>query len=357
MFRTFGGWAAAPRRAHTHSETFSNHRTTAQSWGQVKPVVTGFDIEPEHPIAPNSPPAVLTRCLDQEPESVIADVLSSLVDQVVVTNASLNPSDPENAWELALANKGKRNRCVRSRPTVVAPGGAAPLVVSGNTPLPTTVEAVDGGFDAADLPAAIAAVEVLAQAVHAQMKVEASAAKSEPDDGSAHETPAPIVHPVTRPSLFRGWGPWFRQTVEVVRAAEGQAALLAVGTNGERDIPVQPELSWFTRFKYSLSAKHTKYHRASNKLHRRLRVLRVLRDRMIFAGVGHKRVRSDLNIAAAEELARKVIREDLESKESIITCAGDACWFKRALVEVYFVKDDDESFLELLGKSECTPYA
>jgi hypothetical protein len=72
-----------------------------------------------------------------------------------------------------------------------------------------------------------------------------------------------------------------------------------------------------------------------------MKLLRNLREDMIYTGVGHKRERTNLNLAAAEELAKKVVSKAIDDG---IVEARDARWFKNGLVETYFVRDDDDAF-------------
>lgn len=338
MYRGFAGWAAAPspRAAGANAERIRNTRIFAQSWGQVPSTVNAWDVDGGAPSTfPPSPLAVSPGAVNAEVRSVITE----LVERVI---AAQRVSVGTGVSEFDFGATPNRSR----------PRAQGSVGVSGDTNAHLAGSAQDGAPTTVVVGAAIPAQTKTADALPSGSHVVPSSAKSGPV-GPAQVSPIAIAHPHSygdRPTLWRPWAPWFAASVETVRAAEGQAALLAVPTNGESVIPYLAELSWFTRFKYSLSGKHAKYHRASNKLYKRLTVLRELRDRMIYAGVGHKRVRTDLNVAAAEEVARKVIREDLESDSPLLS-KGEECWYKRALVEVYFIKDDDESFLELLGRA------
>lgn len=135
---------------------------------------------------------------------------------------------------------------------------------------------------------------------------------------------------------------WRDRMEDRERAAEGVAQFIGIGTNGEQDIPMVTGQGFWTRLANRMVGRsHKSYHRASNKFVKRARVLRLLREEMIFAGVGHKRERTALNVAAAEELARKVVSNAIDGG---VVDKGDARWYRSGLVESFFVKDDDDQF-------------
>jgi len=135
---------------------------------------------------------------------------------------------------------------------------------------------------------------------------------------------------------------WRDRLEDNERAAEGLAQFISVGTNGERDVPHVSGQGFLTRLLNRVAGRsHKSYHRASNKFHKRIVVLRELREEMIFTGVGHKRERTTLNLAAAEELARKVTSRAIEDGR---IDGADSRWYKQGLVESFFIKDDDDAF-------------
>lgn len=144
-----------------------------------------------------------------------------------------------------------------------------------------------------------------------------------------------------RGPLFNGRCAWKDQMEDDERAAEGVAQFLSVGTNGEADVTFMSGQDFWTRLLNRYYVRRKSYHRASNKFCKRLRLLRVLREDMIFTGIGHKRERTALNLAAAEELAKKVVTKAIDSGT---IPARDARWFKNGLVETYFIRDDDDTF-------------
>nr|WRQ65199.1 hypothetical protein [Tolivirales sp.] len=144
-----------------------------------------------------------------------------------------------------------------------------------------------------------------------------------------------------RGPLFSSRCEWKDQMEDEERAAEAVAQFLSVGTNDEADVAFMSGQGFWTRLLNRWYIRHKSYHRASNKFCKRLRILRQLREEMIFTGVGHKRERSALNLAAAEELAKKVVTKAIDDK---VIPPRDARWFKNGLVETYFVKDDDDTF-------------
>ncbi len=144
-----------------------------------------------------------------------------------------------------------------------------------------------------------------------------------------------------RGPLFNGRCAWRDQMEDDERAAEGVAQFLSVGTNGEADVTFMSGQDFWTRLLNRFYVRHKSYHRASNKFCKRLRLLRELREEMIFTGVGHKRERTPLNLAAAEELAKKIVTKAVDAGT---IPSRDSRWFKNGLVETYFVRDDDDTF-------------
>nr|WRQ65953.1 hypothetical protein [Tolivirales sp.] len=162
------------------------------------------------------------------------------------------------------------------------------------------------------------------------------------------ETGPKQVSVFKRTPLFGGRCEWKDRMEDDERAAEGVAQFISVGTNGEADVTYMGGQDFWTRLLNRYYIRSRSYHRASNKFCKRLRVLRELREDMIYTGVGHKRERTALNLAAAEELAKKVVSKAVEDGK---IPPRDARWFKNGLVETYFVKDDDDTFWTSLAKA------
>lgn len=114
----------------------------------------------------------------------------------------------------------------------------------------------------------------------------------------------------------------------------------------------EPELKDTPQHRVSdvlLGAKaHGKYHRAANRWHQRLRLLRKLREELIFESSEVKRVRTDANVAWIAIGARKLVAKNVE--EGVID-RRHARWFRAALTETFFLKDDDDEFVETLRGS------
>nr|WRQ65085.1 hypothetical protein [Tolivirales sp.] len=162
------------------------------------------------------------------------------------------------------------------------------------------------------------------------------------------ETGPKQVSVFKRTPLFGGRCEWKDRMEDDERAAEGVAQFISVGTNGEADVTYMGGQDFWTRLLNRYYIRSRSYHRASNKFCKRLRVLRELREDMIYTGVGHKRERTALNLAAAEELAKKVVSKAIEDER---IPARDARWFKNGLVETYFVRDDDDTFWTSLAQA------
>nr|WRQ65949.1 hypothetical protein [Tolivirales sp.] len=162
------------------------------------------------------------------------------------------------------------------------------------------------------------------------------------------ETGPKQVSVFKRTPLFGGRCEWKDRMEDDERAAEGVAQFISVGTNGEADVAYMGGQDFWTRLLNRYYIRSRSYHRASNKFCKRLRVLRELREDMIYTGVGHKRERTALNLAAAEELAKKVVSKAIEDGR---IPARDARWFKNGLVETYFVRDDDDTFWTSLAQA------
>lgn len=134
-----------------------------------------------------------------------------------------------------------------------------------------------------------------------------------------------------------------------LRAAEARAALDAVGTMGEDDEARAANVPWYTWARYRVfSRRHATKHRAANKLHKRVRILKDLKAQMVFTGGERNANPTPLQMMAANELAKRVIRdaydEGLVGKEEL-------GWYKTALTRVYFIQDEDDEFLSVLGSS------
>lgn len=126
------------------------------------------------------------------------------------------------------------------------------------------------------------------------------------------------------------------------RAAAAKAVFLSLGTNGEEDIAYRSGLSLFAKLRnLAIGRKATNYHRASNKFFKRVKILRELRDEMLFDSVGQKRVKTPLNEAAAEELARRVVARAVENGR---ISDSERRWYRQGLVETFFIRDDDDAF-------------
>lgn len=163
-----------------------------------------------------------------------------------------------------------------------------------------------------------------------------------PVGGGAPPPAAAVVAVNKRSPLFTLRFKWRDRMQDAERAADAKAALLGVGTNGEVDVSMASGQSFLTKLANRVVGRsHKSYHRASNKMFKRLRTLRDLREEMLFSGVGHKRERNALNVAAAEELAKKVVSKAVDDQ---VIPRADVRWFKQALVETFFVRDDDDDF-------------
>lgn len=135
----------------------------------------------------------------------------------------------------------------------------------------------------------------------------------------------------------------------VIRASQARAALDAVGTIGEDDVQTTanyPILSWVRHALFH--KKHSTVHRAANKLHKRVKILKELKSQMLFHGSERPARPTNLQILSANELAKRVVRDAVD--DDTIT-QKEAGWYKLALVKVYFIQDEDDTFLSCLANT------
>ncbi len=79
--------------------------------------------------------------------------------------------------------------------------------------------------------------------------------------------------------------------------------------------------------------------------------LRVLREEMLFQSADAKRVRNPVNEMWAGSIARKVVSAAVDDGS---VDGREAAWFRRALVVVFFVEDeDDRLFAAMEGPAVC----
>jgi len=83
-------------------------------------------------------------------------------------------------------------------------------------------------------------------------------------------------------------------------------------------------------------------HRAALRWKHRMALLRELRSRMLFESSDIRRIRNPVNVAWAGNIARKVVSAARDAGE---VDARASAWFRRALVTVYFLEDEDDAFL------------
>jgi hypothetical protein len=130
-----------------------------------------------------------------------------------------------------------------------------------------------------------------------------------------------------------------------VIAAEAAASFVSISYDEEREVGVRSGARWWDKFTSGVFGSYKSYHRASNRWHKRLHLLRELREELLFESADIKRIRTPVNeqwvgINARKCVAKRVECGDIESRH--------AHWYKSALVEVFFMKDDDDLFMEAL---------
>ncbi|APG76494.1 hypothetical protein 1 [Hubei tombus-like virus 7] len=138
----------------------------------------------------------------------------------------------------------------------------------------------------------------------------------------------------------------FRQAATQLHADEVKVSFRNASVDDE------PELGEVAQHRFrdvALGAvSHRKYHRAANRWHQRLRLLRQLREELIFESSEVKRVRTDANVAWIAIGARKLVAKQVEEGK---IDRRHARWFRSALTETFFLKDDDDEFVDTLRGS------
>jgi len=138
-----------------------------------------------------------------------------------------------------------------------------------------------------------------------------------------------------------------------IRAAEVKASFINTSYDDEPEANYQPDNGVFDVLKARFGGHYGKYHRASNRWHGRLKLLRELREELRFESAEIRQVRDKTNEAWVGINARKIITKyvdngALERRHS--------SWFRAALVEVFFMKDDDDEFMSQLRTSYVKSY-
>jgi hypothetical protein len=136
--------------------------------------------------------------------------------------------------------------------------------------------------------------------------------------------------------------------VEICRASQMRALFASVDTMGEDDVAHQARIGVFTWLRARVFSGHKTYHRATNKMFKRVKVLKELREQMIFHGAAGIRVKTPLAVNASAELARRVIRDALEDK---VIEKSECGWYRKMLTELYFIEDEDEVFARLVASA------
>jgi len=168
----------------------------------------------------------------------------------------------------------------------------------------------------------------------------------------AHLRPRDVRPKSTIGAHLLGWfrSPYFRSATQRVIAGEAVAAFKGLSYDDEADIHVSSGVSVFDKVRANFGS-YGSYHRASNRWYKRLETLRSLREELLFESADIRRVRSPTNEQWVGLNARKVVSKRVENGgiES-----RHAHWYKSALVEVFFLKDDDDSFFEALRTTCAT---
>lgn len=151
-------------------------------------------------------------------------------------------------------------------------------------------------------------------------------------------------------TIFRT--PFFQGATQRVIAAEAVAKFQAASYDEEQAVEVRTGAGLFDKL-LSNFGSYGSYHRSSNRWHRRLQQLRELREELMFESSDVRRIRTPVNEQWVGVNARKVVAKQVEAGTIE---SRHAHWFKSALVEVFFMKDDDDRFLESLrGAYERSP--
>jgi hypothetical protein len=148
------------------------------------------------------------------------------------------------------------------------------------------------------------------------------------------------------PDWVRSFG---RDASERVSAGRVTAAFLTLSCDEFVDEPVQYRARLRDLVCSWMGGRHAVRHRACRRWSARMRLLRVLREKLLFDSVAERRVRSPVNEAWVAVCARKLVSQSVERGEIM---ERQARWFKDALVTVFFLDDRDDEFFRRIAVAE-----
>lgn len=138
-----------------------------------------------------------------------------------------------------------------------------------------------------------------------------------------------------------------------VRASEVKAGFLSTSYDEEPEAAYGPKNGWYDLLVSKFGGSYSKYHRAANRWHKRLALLRVMREELLFESAEVRRVRTPTNEVWVGITARKIVQRAIgDGQIERRHCQ----WYRAALVEVFFMEDDDDTFAAALRGSLAKAY-
>lgn len=156
-------------------------------------------------------------------------------------------------------------------------------------------------------------------------------------------------------SRFVGWSKFCRKTTVVKQAANAVSAFRGVDLLDGVGLKLEPVVSFSDRVKSKVvdnlgkPEKHSVEHRCANKFNKRVRVVRALTNVLKFKSPGDF-TQSDADMRALAILAKQVVEDaikkgvELEEGQRATVRDQEGYWYKTAIVQFYFVRDEDDTF-------------
>lgn len=146
---------------------------------------------------------------------------------------------------------------------------------------------------------------------------------------------------------------WGKAATQRIVAAEVKAAFINKSYDDEPEGDVVAKVTLSDAVMSTATGRGKSYHRAANRWHLRLQKLRELREELLFESAEIRRQRTPTNEVWVGIVARKIVQKRIDEKD-IERRHGH--WYKSALVEAFFIEDDDDTMLAALRGSLVTAY-
>lgn len=152
--------------------------------------------------------------------------------------------------------------------------------------------------------------------------------------------------------MFPGWTFGYA-AANRIRGNEVKAAFVNTSYDEEPEAGYKPDDRLMDVLVAKFGGAYNKYHRASNRWHKRLGLLRQMREELLFESAEIRRVRTPTNETWVGINARRIVQKAVDDGR---VERRHCQWFRSALVEVFYIEDDDDTFTGVLRGSLVKAY-